>query len=883
MNNKVCSVLTQWLMVRWLVALAVSALAAAALADSASSTCPNTTVNSAAATCFTLSVAVQDLSGITVDGNGNDAPWMAAPVRNLSTDSGLSGNFKVLRSSDAVYLLVTVTGGTYQASDSIDLFFDVRHNHAITTDDVSFRILRDTVVQTQTKTTASGTNPWVPASLGSEVATTSAPGSWTAEVRISAADLGAVDLHAIMGFGVEAQDPADSGAIIAWPSVGFVSTTPATTWGNLKMRFPLQYMMVLDQSGSMLSPTINGGTDSKWTGALNAADYLANTLGILQDSAYFDDQVCAATFAWGCSGSDTTAIVKACATVGTFPIGNFTADIAVPVGNNCTPIGSGLDIAFETLGTAAETEKERVVMLLSDGLHNKPSGSLEVEDLSYSACDNNDWDICDDSTVKVHTVAFGQSGGVVDEALLNQIHTHFSGSGTSYNISSNVDDLKGAFIGSLDDLFHMNFILDGSAASNFVVDGGNQRLIVIGSWATAASASTFKLQRDIGGGVWEDQSCAMSASDATVGFGVCSIDDPAPGTWRARTNADGLLSASRLFVLIDLDLRARFAVDQAIHGTGMDIILTADLNQSGLPLTNDAAHPVEVKVDIEKPEQGMGTFLSTTEPEHCRETQPRLPKINVDGDIVVANGVVVHGGSSNLAGSLAGSTAIQGDPATPVWQLAQELLDACGLQTLNRNVLASVSLYDDGTHGDLSANDGIYSLRFQNTEYEGSYIFRFNAAGKNFGGEDFVRTRATAKYVRVNVSPSHSDSGSQLVSQSGSIMTQVHFVTPRDSFGGYLGPGRLSDIKFLVSGAQSVGPVLDFNNGMYGQIIRFDSKTDTPTVVGVVQGQPLVEPDNKPGACEVLLHYLWWILVALVCVILLLLWLLIRCRYARKR
>lgn len=841
--------------------------------------------------CHTLSISAIDASGVTIDGSEGGGEWSAAQARNLSVDSGHAGSFKILRSDDAVFLLVTVSGGNYHPTDSITVYFDTLHNHATTTDDVEFRIVRDTGASpSHQKTTSSGTAAWNPAAAGSELATISAAGVWTAEMKITASDLGVSDITPIMGFGIVGEDPADTGAVVAWPS-SFDESDPEAAWANLKTRFPVEYMIVLDQSGSMLDPTTSGGTDRKWDAALTAADYLANTLGILQNTVYFDDQLCMAAFAWGCSGDDTTAIVKSCATVGSFPVGNYSSGVAEPVSTNCTPIGSGLDIAFDTLGTSAAEETQRVTLLLSDGLHNRPDSSLEPGELDYTACEDATWSSCSESSVKVNTVALGEEGtGSVDEELLSQIKDHYAGAvNTTYNITSNSDDLKEEFISSLDDLYQMNIVHAGSAASDFAIDEGNQRLIVIASWTNPANATTFKLQRDDGGS-WVDVACdAASGSDTTVGFGVCAVDAPVAGDWRARTNADGVLGASRLFVLLDLNLRARFLVEQAVHGTGMDILLTADLNQGGVPLTNDASHPVTVTVDIEKPEQGMGTFLSTNDPENCKAIQPVLPEIRVDGEYIAVNsaqlqiGSGASGGGASVVGVAAGQPSAAGDPAAPHMQLAEHLLGICGINQLPRNVLASVQLFDDGTHGDVTANDGVYSLRFANTEYEGSYIFRFNAEGTTLGGNRFTRTKATGEYVHVEVDPASSSSGSQIISQSGNLITSVYFVIPQDSYGGYMGPGHLHQVEFLVSGAEVLGSTRDFNNGMYAQIVRYDSSQTVPVVVPVVQDKPVPPSAQTPGEQTCPLSWqIWLLIILLALLVLVLLWLLILCR-SRKR
>jgi hypothetical protein len=51
----------------------------------------------------------------------------------------------------------------------------------------------------------------------------------------------------------------------------------------------------------------------------------------------------------------------------------------------------------------------------------------------------------------------------------------------------------------------------------------------------------------------------------------------------------------------------------------------------------------------------------------------------------------------------------------------------------------SVTLYDDGAHGDGAADDGLYGGRYPWTNQLGSYIVRVNAQGSNNAGLNFVR------------------------------------------------------------------------------------------------------------------------------------------------
>jgi hypothetical protein len=859
-----------WIRVAVILSLAGLAALTPAHADDSASTCSNTTVNGAANDCYTITPPL--ITGAAPIPNGLEAvgEWNGAKTKNLVGSGGITGIVKVLRSSDALYLLITVTGGNYEPSDRIRIFFDPLHNHATTTDDVEFRIVRDTGGSpAHTKVIGGVESAWNPVTLGSALGTSNAAGSWTAELKLSAAELGVSDLPPILGFGIQAEDkPTEDLAV--WPA-NFAESNPGTSWANLKTRFPIEYLVTLDRSGSMLD-------QDKWTNAKKATNFLANTMAILRDPLYFDDKLGVVTFtthtypSYDCDASaDATVVAKPLASLGPFPLGNY-ADAAPGVGSpeNCTPIGRGLDKAFSTLGTSSTAEFQRVTLLMSDGIHNTPSSQVPLVPayLSYQPC-GGAWGACSSSVIQVNTVALGQDSGV-DTALLDEIKSYYSGAlGSTYNITTDVELLKQSFIDSLDNLFQMNLAASGASGTEFTVDPNNRKLIVILSWTMPASAATFTLQRKVNpGDPWIDVSCNTSAKESVaVGYAICAVNAPPAGTWRAvDATKNPLVTANRQFVVLDLSLRARFDVDQVAHGTGSDIVLTADLRQAGVPVTNSPpAHPVKVTVVIAKPDEGFGTFVSTHEPESCKLIKPQLPgAILATTQTSVASVPTAAGTTTRVARAASATTT--GDPKAARFALMDRLLIACKKSGLDRSDSA-LELYDDGTHGDVTPNDGVYTLRFTNTQFAGSYVFDFKAEGATAAGNKFTRVKRTAVYTRVHVDPGATTFGSQLLGQIGNLVTIVYYVTPRDRFGGYLGPGFPDQVQFTASSGQWLGAVVDYNNGIYARTLRYDRSLGEPVVTPVVQGQVV-------GAAHPRIP--WWlclliILILIVIIILLLL------------
>jgi hypothetical protein len=852
---------------------------AAAPARADSGPCPQTDVNGA--TCHI--VTPPPLAGtITVDGQETAGEWTGAITKPLS--GPFSGTVKLFRTTTTLYLIIAVTLGPDDPNDTITLYFDPLHNHMTVTDDISFKIVRRTATTlVHSKTTSAGTTQWPPTPGPVRVSTPAA--SWTAELALPASEFALTDLPPIMGFGVQAED-ASSGDLAVWPP-GFDSAAPATTWANLKTRYPIQYDIVLDQSGSMLD-------QNKWADAKTAANFLANTMAVFRDQQYFKDQIGVVTFAWVCNGANITQQAKPLADVGAFPVGDYIAvppPIADPIGNNCTPIGEGLKTAFAAGALDAATptpgkERERAVLLLSDGLQNKPGATILPADTGYDPCPGGaNWNACPASTpsnVQVNTVAFGTDAGV-DSALLSNIKNRYRGeiaAPSNLPPPPAVETLKENFITTLDDLYRLNLVrtdsAPGGAPPDFVVNSGEHKLAVILSWQTPTNAADLVLQRQQGG-TFVNVTCNQVGKEPTkVGFSICVLNNPPAGTYHVRATGGGSFTAppDTQFVVVDLKLSAHFDIDRRVHGTGHDIILTANLRDGGKPLTDTAAHRVNVTAQVERPNEGLGNFVSTHSLRNCRTIRPSLPKYQPDPNLAANLSTVA--GAAQLAKQLQQGSAGGADPQPPLYALAGQLLRDCHKSDLARASQPPLKLVDDGSGADAKAKDGIYTARYDATNFEGSYVFRFDASGADLGGKPFTRTQRLAEYVRPEVDAAHSEINSSVLQVVGNTTIKEFFVLPADQFGRYLGPGRADQVDFIADRGEWLTPVIDHGNGYYGRVLRYDQSLGEPSVTPVVQGKPVVKRSSLD------LPWWLWLIIALLIVVIIILLLLLLLRRRRQ-
>jgi hypothetical protein len=191
----------------------------------------------------------------------------------------------------------------------------------------------------------------------------------------------------------------------------------------------------------------------------------------------------------------------------------------------------------------------------------------------------------------------------------------------------------------------------------------------------------------------------------------------------------------------------------------------------------------------------------------------------------------------------------------------------------------SIDLYDDGTHGDENANDGVYTNTFDDTTTEGIYTFTIVANGTTPLGSIYTRESTIQKYVEVGVSPNNIGIVANFVDIIEDELRASYQITltPKDTFGNYVGPGYADFISLTSTNGEFVSAIEDELDGSYTVALHTPSyvkeedvnirvnfkDADTTFELDEISNRPTEEEEN---------WLLWAILIAVLLIIIAILW-----------
>ncbi len=487
-----------------------------------------------------------------------------------------------------------------------------------------------------------------------------------------------------------------------------------------------------------------------------------------------------------------------------------------------TPLVAGVETAENMLNT----QTCRAVVLLSDGYHNVPSratvGDSPITNLLASL----------DANTRIFSVAFGNtvevdipllkelanetrpSGLALDSQFFDATTSAASaGNATAWSPPTALATVYNKIIG---DVLGLQAAVDpfgriaaGEAQSFPVQVTEHDRQVTFHvSWATPQhQLLSFRVFDSSGNQIPPPGSEFYPGVKIVHGasYQIMAVQKEAlrvpgrigPDPWRLEIiNHSKRSKETEPFmysVLMDSGLKLHAGLDRAGHVVGDTVTLTAELREGRRPILG----LTDVTVTVTAPEDGRGNWLST----HAVSPQ-QLKQIPAQK------------GAEALA---------------PVVRKGLYLTDIAKVPFPSQKGPRTLRLFDDGSHGDATGADGIYTNRFSDTRKEGTYSFYFQAKGPTHNGNNFRREHQIQAYLSVQPTPETIEINVVRLASDDDKRFDVR-VTPKDPHGNFLGPGYSGLITVAVTGGRDSGPLRDNLDGSYTQTVIVPLSTDEQDV-----------------------------------------------------
>jgi hypothetical protein len=478
-----------------------------------------------------------------------------------------------------------------------------------------------------------------------------------------------------------------------------------------------------------------------------------------------------------------------------------------------TPLLKGLSNAVDMFGP----EKQKTIILLSDGFHNCPA---RVD--AASAAVNNLLTRLNRDNVTLYAIGFGRQVEV-DRPLLTALaenrppelkgkFLHLPEAGYNPDSPDSWDAataLNETYKSIFTDALQLEEIRDPMgiihAGDNIAVSPGikinpnDTQISFLLTWADAEAGSlNFSLKSSDG------KHLPIPASgDETPGFirvrqgetykiitvGETFLSMPGKVTaapWQMFLDASGLNSGQSVkyqyCVLPRSSLKMKTAIKGSAHQTGDTITVSASLMEGEAPVTGLKS----VSATVTGPGDGRGNWFAAH-----RVSTEELQSV---------------------------PESIENESLSPLHRKSLFLTQTRKVPLPHPTAPLSLPLYDDGSHGDARPNDGIYTNQFTDTAKEGIYSFYFRAEG-----DTFQREKKEQTYVSVKSAPEFSPVTVRWVDtfkRDHLLYVYDVGITPMDQMGNHAGPGRTASVSIIrENGSSEPIPLEDMLNGTYsGQI-----------------------------------------------------------------
>ncbi len=552
----------------------------------------------------------------------------------------------------------------------------------------------------------------------------------------------------------------------------------------------------------------------------------------------------------GCNGethSDMTVINAASlqAAISETPPGSI--ESMNPAGS--TPLLAGIQHA-RSLFTDHDN---KAIVLLSDGYHNCPS-QVSVGDAELTALIAN----LNTNDIAVNTIGFGRPGDF-DHPLLETLaaDTHAGGtSGNFYDVTvagfdiatfDQATELQSAYKDILTHHLGLETALDplgiatmGSVKTHKVkISPLDRKVSFFVSWKTPeANRLKLELLSSDNHPVLEN----VAGVDIRRGqsYTIVTIDETflnqsgKVGTmpWTLNITANNLKKGEKehfqYSVVMDSELKMKAMLETEEWGTGSKVKVRASIREKNRPVTG----LLHVYLDTLRPSQGIGSWY--------------------------AKNILTKNDMKKLA------EVTRKDPLSPLARKALYLQENMGVKFPTLNVLPTKQLFDDGTHGDRTANDGIYTNIFDDTVIDGAYTWRVRASGNLPAGGVFERETLVKKHI-----PAVPDSENSKVSVARLADKQIAITfVPRDALGNYIGPGYTGTLDYTVANATSVSDIQDNLDGSYTQVFKLADSAPEAVAIKISIGDKTKSVSWISDAGQAVSNTIVWILTLLIILLL---------------
>ena len=476
-----------------------------------------------------------------------------------------------------------------------------------------------------------------------------------------------------------------------------------------------------------------------------------------------------------------------------------------------TPLLAGLVTAAGMFGV----EDRKALVLLSDGFHNCPPGS-GLDDIGQAIND------LTSNSIRTYAIGFGQPGEVPND-ILGQLGAQTGGGHYDVTTAAGFDPaawnpataLQAVYKSILVDAMQLDAAADPAGLirsgerriHEFFLSELDRKVAVFVSWAgplkqrpalvlRASDGSEIPYRQTLTGvSVRDGESFTLVKIDSAF-LGRPGKVAAQPWSLELAAGAEGDVRPAVPYqwsVVTDSGLSLKAEVKMKEARTGAVLTLTARLAQNGRP----PALPATVWARVARPLEGVANWLAASRV--APEELARVPEVR-------------------------GEEAL-----SPLLRKIIYLTEFRKQPFAGHAAIDTVRLYDDGTHGDSAAGDGIYTGRFEGTTVAGTYAFDINASGVTSAGIPFERNLRIERHIPMKADALGAEAFRLPVDDKDMDIFEIT-LRPADAYGNLLGPGRQHMMLWEATAGGGPEPVVDHLDGTYSRRLKLPAGSSPAAV-----------------------------------------------------